>query len=58
MYHIFFKVDEILREEGDFTPDDDDLLDDEHKSNDHEMTDADNEGSFEDIARLKVHLDL
>ena len=38
MYRIFFKVDEIVRDEKDFNPDDDDLLrEEEDRVEDHDM---------------------
>jgi len=42
MYRIFFKVDEILRDEEDFNPDDDDLLgEEEDRAEDQDMKEAD-----------------
>ena len=45
MYRIFFKVDEVLRDEEDFNQDNDDLLDDEDDcAEDQEMEDAGDSG--------------
>jgi len=45
MYRIFFKVDEVLRDEEDFNQDNDDLLDDEDdRAEDQEMEDAGDSG--------------
>ena len=42
MYRIFFKVDEIVRDEEDFNPDDDDLLgEEEDRAEDQDMKEAD-----------------
>ena len=42
MYRIFFKVDEILRDEEDFNPDDDDLLgEEEDRAEDQDRKEAD-----------------
>jgi hypothetical protein len=36
MYKIFFKVDEVVRDEDDFNPEEDDLLDEDDQANDHD----------------------
>jgi hypothetical protein len=53
MYKIFFKVDEVVRDEDDFNPEDDDLLDDDAdqaKGKDMEETDQDeHNGDFDEL---------
>jgi hypothetical protein len=53
MYIIFFKVDEVVRDEDDFNPEDDDLLDDDAdqaKDQDMEETDQDeHNGDFDEL---------
>ena len=56
MYRIFFKVDEILRDEEDFNPDDDDLLrEEEDRVEDHDMKEADDSSDGDDKAEREVH---
>jgi hypothetical protein len=52
MYLIFFRVDEVLRDEDDFNPDDDDLLVEDHQAKDQEMKDMDESGPHEQNARI------
>ena len=57
MYRIFFKVDEILRDEEDFNPDDDDLLgEEEDRAEDQDMKEADD--SSDEVKRLLIRGDL
>ena len=56
MYRIFFKVDEILRDEEDFNPDDDDLLgEEEDRAADQDMKEADDSSDGGDKAEREVH---
>ncbi|KAG2603965.1 hypothetical protein PVAP13_4NG023181 [Panicum virgatum] len=56
MYRIFFKVDEILRDEEDFNPDDDDLLgEEEDRAADQDMKEADDSSDGDDKAEREVH---
>jgi hypothetical protein len=53
MYRLFFKVDEVVRDEDDFDPEDDDLLDDDaDQAKDQDMEEADREehnGDFDEL---------
>jgi hypothetical protein len=59
MHRIFFKVDEVLRDEDDSNPEDDDLLDeDAEPAKDHEMEDAEGSephGRNEQVQLIKRH---
>ena len=56
MYRIFFKVDEILRDEEDFNQDDDDLLrEEEDHAEDQDMKEADDSSDGGDKAEREVH---
>ena len=56
MCRIFFKVDEILRDEEDFNPDDDDLLrEEEDHAEDQDMKEADDSSDGGDKAEREVH---
>jgi hypothetical protein len=46
MYIIFFKVDEVIRDEDDFNPDEDDLLADDDQAKDQDMEDMDESEPF------------